>query len=115
MGPKQKWMPRIIHALTYRISDVCEKRLKKIDQEKDSKVLINLFKNIIHQNNDKIPNINKLKLYIKTINPNYENKNLEEWIDKDWQEIAEYNNNKDKPFSWTNFPTVAKRFHRLLN
>lgn len=115
VGPKQKWMPRIIHALTYRISDVCEKRLKKIDQEKDSKVLINLFKNIIHQNNDKIPNINKLKLYIKTINPNYENKNLEEWIDKDWQEIAEYNNNKDKPFSWTNFPTVAKRFHRLLN
>lgn len=112
VGSKQKWMPRIIHALTYKITDICEKRLKKIDKKDDETVLVNLFKNIINLNNDKIRNINSLKLYVKTINPNDECQNTDEWIDKDWHEVAIYNNEKTEPFSWTNLPTEAKIFYR---
>ena len=54
VGSKQWWMPSIIFGLTYRITDICERRLGKNSTIEDEKILISTFKNIINLNKKKI-------------------------------------------------------------
>ena len=55
---------------------------------------------------------NVLKFYVKTINPENAKENLENWIDENWSEIAEYEIKESEMFRWTNLPTNAKNFSR---
>ena len=112
VGSKQWWMPSIIFGLTYRITDICERRLGKNSTIEDEKILISTFKNIINLNKKKFNDIDVLKFYIKTINPESCDGNIENWIDRNWSEIAEYNITKRERFSWTNLPTKAVNFSR---
>ena len=41
---KQKWMPRTIHALTYKLTDICEKKLTNSTDANDDQIILNLFK-----------------------------------------------------------------------
>ena len=53
-----------------------------------------------------------MKLYVKTINPNYETNDPNNWIDKDWSEIAQYNISKENSFNWIGLPSIANKIHR---
>ena len=53
-----------------------------------------------------------LKLYVKTINPTNETNNPNNWIDKDWSEIAQYNISKVNSFNWTGLPSIATKIFR---
>ncbi len=53
VGKRQKWMPRTIHALTYKITDICEKRLNNCEDNQEKKIILNLFKNVENQNKKK--------------------------------------------------------------
>ena len=109
---KHLWKPSIILSLTYRITDICERRLVKNSTKKDEEILISLFKNIIDLDKKINNDANVLKFYIKTINPENNLENVESWIDKSWSEIAEYKIGENGIFSWTNLPTKAKNFSR---
>ena len=109
---KHLWKPSIILGLTYRITDICERRLGKNSTQSDEKILTSLFENIIDLNKKKINDIDILKFYIKTINPTSSGENRENWIDQNWSEIAEYNILKSKKFNWTNLPSKAEKFFR---
>ena len=74
------WRPAILFGLTYRITDICERRLSKDSTEEDEKILISTFKNVISLNQTKIKDIDVLKFYVKTINPDNAKENLENWI-----------------------------------
>ena len=112
VGNKRFWMPTIIYGLTYRITDICERKLKKINVNNDKQIIINTFQNVLSLSNSKIGEIDTLKLYVKTINPNLKIKS-ENWIDKKWHEIAEYNLNIKK-FKWTRNPSKSLSFTRKL-
>ena len=109
---KHLWKPSVILGLTYRISDICERRLNKTSSQKDEKILIGLFENVIHYYKKNINNFDFFKLYIKTINPTNDSENTENWIDQNWTEIAEYNISKSKKFNWTNLPSKSDNFFR---
>ena len=98
--------------LTYRITDICERRLDKISTQNDEKILIGLFNNIIDEDKKKIKDIDVLKLYIKTINPSSNGEDKENWIDQNWSEIAEYNILKNEKFNWTGLPSKSDKFFR---
>jgi len=98
--------------LTYRITDICERRLGKNSTQNDEKILISLFKNTIDLNKKKINDTDVLKLYVKTINPNNETNDPNNWIDKDWSEIAQYNISKENSFNWIGLPSIANKIHR---
>ena len=104
--------PSVILGLTYRITDICERRLGKISTQNDEKILTGLFNNIIDENKKKIKDIEVLKLYIKTINPSSNGEDMENWIDQNWSEIAEYNILKNEKFNWTYLPSKAEKFFR---
>ena len=112
VGSKQWWMPSIIFGLTYRITDICERRLDKNSTINDEKILISTFKNVINLNKFSFNDIDVLKFYIKTINPENSGRNIENWIDRNWSEIAEYNITKRERLSWTNLPTKAVNSYR---
>lgn len=112
VGNKRLWMPTIIYGLTYRITDICERKLKKINVSNDKQIVINAFQNVLSLSNSKIGEIDTLKLYVKTINPNLKIK-TENWIDKKWYEIAEYNLNIKK-LKWTRNPSKSLSFSRKL-
>ncbi len=112
VGNKRFWMPTIIYGLTYRITDICERKLKKINNSNDKKIIINTFQNVLSLSNTKTSEIDTLKFYVKTINPNLKIK-TENWIDKKWYEIAEYNLNIKK-FKWTGNPSRSLSFSRKL-
>ena len=104
--------PSVILGLTYRITDICERRLDKISTQNDEKILIGLFNNIIDEDKKKIKDIDVLKLYIKTINPSSNGEDKENWIDQNWSEIAEYNILKNEKFNWTGLPSKSDKFFR---
>ena len=109
---KHLWKPSIILGLTYRITDICERRLGKKSTQYDEKILISLFKNTIDLNKKKINDTDVLKLYVKTINPTNKTNNPNNWIDKDWSEIAQYNISKENSFNWTGLPSIATKIFR---
>lgn len=112
VGPEYFLKPSIMFGLTYRITDICERRLGKNSTQNDEKILISLFKNTIDLNKKKINDTDVLKLYVKTINPNNETNDPNNWIDKDWSEIAQYNISKENSFNWIGLPTIANKIHR---
>ena len=112
VGKKRFWMPTIIYGLTYRITDICERKLKRINNINDKQIIINTFQNVINLSKSKISEIDTLKFYVKTINPNLRIK-TENWIDKKWYELAEYNL-KAKKFKWTGNPSRSLSFSRNL-
>ena len=112
VGKKRFWMPTIIYGLTYRITDICERKLKRINNTNDKQIIINTFQNVINLSKNKISEIDTLKFYVKTINPNLRIK-TENWIDKKWYELAEYNL-KAKKFKWTGNPSRSLSFSRKL-
>ena len=112
VGPEYFLKPSIMFGLTYRIADICERRLGKNSTQNDEKILISLFKNTIDLNKKKINDTDVLKLYVKTINPNNETNDPNNWIDKDWSEIAQYNISKENSFNWTGLPSIANKIFR---
>ena len=112
VGRKQKWMPRTIHALTYKLTDICEKKLTNSTDANDDQIILNLFKNVKELNKDYSQNINNLRLFIKTINPDENLVVPEKWIDQKWTEIAKYDFNNNNTFEWTGIPTKSKKFLR---
>ncbi len=110
--PKHLWKPSTILGLTYRITDICERILRKNPTQYDEKILTSLFKNTIDLNKKKLNDTDVLKLYVKTINPTDEINSSSNWIDKDWSEIAQYNITKEKPFNWTGLPSKANKIFR---
>lgn len=109
---KHLFKPSVILGLTYRITDICERRLGKISTQNDEKILTGLFDNIIDVNKKKIKDIDVLKLYIKTINPSSNGEYTENWIDQNWSEIAEYNILKNEKLNWTGLPSKSDKFFR---
>jgi hypothetical protein len=112
VGKQQKLMPSIIHALTYRVTDICERRLNNNLTKDDEKIIINTFNNVLNLNKKKIKNINNLKFYIKTINPTNTINDQDNWIDKEWSEIAQFSISKKSSFQWTGLPSIAIEIFR---
>lgn len=112
VGPKNVWQPSIILGLTYRITDICEKKLKNNSTQNDKEILCSLFKNIIDLNRKKIGNTNTLKLYTKTINPTDHVNGEKSWIDKEWSEIAQFKISEKNSFQWTGLPSIANKIFR---
>ena len=71
-----------------------------------------MFKNVKELNKDYSQNINNLRLFIKTINPDENFVVPEKWIDQKWTEIAKYDFNNNNTFEWTGIPTKSKKFLR---
>lgn len=112
IGRLQKWSPTFFISATYRLTNICERKVKNLYNKDDIIVIKNILNTSLKYGN-KPKDTLFLELNIKTINPPSDyNFNLKDWIDKDWTAIARLNIQTHKIDYWINDPTPSIKCER---